>query len=484
MMPVFIMRIEKRVGRSGGTMRTQNTRIGRIVAFALLMLVVGAGGARGQEQKESADIIPAYFPYPAALRPQVEFWKKVFATYSKYQVVIHDSETMKVYKVVDFRPLLDEEGLDEATVLQIRQEQSKIKLEQVRSILLKLHQCGDDCGDLTAEEQKIRDMYRNVNDPEKFRAAASEDRLRSQVGIRERFREAIQVSRRYLHTMEAIFRREGVPVELTRLPFIESSFNIGAYSKVGAAGIWQFMPATGRLYKMRINNVIDERRDPLVATEAAARLLRSNYESLGTWPLAITAWNHGTGGVAEAVDTVGTTDIAKIIRNYRGKRFGFASRNFYPEFLAAVQVEKNYEDHFGSIQMAAPLTYDKVHVDCPILLRTAAHFSNAEEDDLLVLNPSLGAAVRDGRASVPRGYQLRIPSGTSVAFLRQYNPWQEKEKVRLAALEQARKARLAALKARKHAHSKKVVASSKSKKRVPVRQEAEASNGKTRKPRG
>jgi len=98
-------------------MHTENTRIGRIVALALMMLLVDSGGARGQEQKESRDILPASFPYPAALRPQVEFWKKIFATYSKYQVVIHDSETMKIYKVVDFRPLLDEEGLDEAIVL-------------------------------------------------------------------------------------------------------------------------------------------------------------------------------------------------------------------------------------------------------------------------------------------------------------------------------------------------------------------------------
>jgi len=181
-----------------------------------MMLLVGSGGARGQEQKESQDILPAYFPYPAALRPQVEFWKKIFATYSKYQVVIHDSETMKIYKVVDFQPLLDEEGLDEATVLQIRQEQSKVKLEQIRTILLKLHQCSEDCGDLTAEEQRVWDMYRNVNDPDKFRAAASEDRLRSQVGIREHFRAAVQVSGRYVHAIEDIFRREGVPVELTR----------------------------------------------------------------------------------------------------------------------------------------------------------------------------------------------------------------------------------------------------------------------------
>ncbi len=465
-------------------MRTENTRIGRIVALALMLLLVGSGGARGQEQKESRDILPASFPYPAALRPQVEFWKKIFATYSKYQVVIHDSETMKIYKVVDFRPLLDEEGLDEATVLQIRQEQSKVKVEQIRTILLKLHQCGEDCGELTAEEQRIWDMYRKVDDPDKFRAAASEDRLRSQVGIRERFREGIQVSRRYLHAMEEIFRREGVPVELTRLPFIESSFNVAAYSKVGAAGIWQFMPATGRLYKMRVNNVIDERRDPLVATEAAARLLRENYESLGTRAPGITPYNHGPAGVAGAVEDVGTTDIVQIIRHYRGKHFGFASRNFYPEFLAALQVEKDYENHFGSLQMAAPLTYDKCHIDCPISLRAAARFVNADEDDLLLLNPSLGAAVRNGRAPVPHGYQLRVPSGTSAVFVERYDPWQDKEKVRLAALEQTRKARLAAARGRKHGQGAQMSTSAKSGKRTQTRQVTRASDTKTRKRRG
>ena len=134
------------------------------------------------------------------------------------------------------------------------------------------------------------------SDVDRFRAAAGDDRLRTQTGVRERFREGVQSSRRYIKAMEEIFEREGVPVELTRLPLVESSFNLSATSKVGAAGIWQFMPATGRLYEMKVSNAVDERRDPLIATEAAARFLRSNYEKLGAWPLAITAYNHGPGG--------------------------------------------------------------------------------------------------------------------------------------------------------------------------------------------
>jgi membrane-bound lytic murein transglycosylase D len=463
------------------------------VVLALLILFAGSGGARGQEQNEARDALPNHFPYPTALRAQVEFWKKIFATHSKYQVAIHDTENMKVYKVLDFRPLLNQEGLDEAAVQQIKQEQTKVELEQIRGILLKLHQCGADCKNLDPQEQKIWNLYRGVSNPDKFRQAASEDRLRSQSGLRERFAEGIQISRRYLHAMEAIFRSEGVPVELTRLPFVESCFNVQAYSKAGAAGIWQFIPSTGRLYKMRINNVVDERRDPLVATKAAALLLKENHEKLGTWPLAITAYNHGPAGVARAVDALGTTDIVKIIRSYRGKRFGFASRNFYPEFLAALQVEKDFQKHFGALQLEAPLTHDEVSVDCPIPLKTAARFAGADEEELLFLNPALGGMVRNGRAPVPRGYRLRLPSGVSSVFLGQYTPWQVEEKVRLAALEQARKARLAALRQSKAARLAKVrargkasgkTASAKNGKRAQGRQETREADAKPRKRRG
>ena len=123
--------------------------------------------------------------------------------------------------------------------------------------------------------------------------------------------------------------------------------------------------------------------------------------------------------------------------------------------------------------------YEKIHLDCPIPLRTVARFASADEDDLLLLNPALGTAVRNGRASVPHGYQLRLPSGASIVFLEHYNPWQEKEKTRLAALEEARKARLAA---RKRAGGKTMVA--KRGKRAQIRQIARDSDSKTRKRRG
>jgi membrane-bound lytic murein transglycosylase D len=466
----------------GGTMRTKLASMRQALVLAFLVCLTGTSAESGQESSEAQDTLPSHFPYPAALRPQVEFWKKIFTTYSKYHAVVHDSENMKIYKVLDFRPLVDEEGLDEATVSQIKKERTKAEVEQIRAILLKLHQCGNGCKNLNVEEQKIWNLYRHVSDQNKFRAAASEDRLRTQTGIRERFSEGIQVSGRYLKAMEEVFRREGVPVELTRLPFIESSFNVQAYSKAGAAGIWQFIPSTGRLYKMRVGNVVDERRDPLLATQAAARLLKDNYEDLGTWPLAITAYNHGPGGVAQAVDTVGTTDIAKIIRSYRGKNFGFASRNFYPEFLAALQVEKNIQKHFGHLQAHKPIEYEEVRVELAVPLKTAARFVDSDVEQLLFLNPALGGAVRNGRAAIPRGYQLRVPVGTSAAFRGRYQPWQIEEKSRLAVLEKTRKARLAALRGRKRARGKSRVAKGgKRRQSAPV---VRVSDGKSRGRRG
>ena len=99
---------------------------------------------------------------------------------------------------------------------------------------------------------------------------------------------------------------------------------------------------------------MDERHDVRLATIAATKLLRENFRMLGTWPLAITAYNHGAWGMKKAVKRTGTKDIGKIVHNYRGRAFGFASRNFYAEFLAAVHVANNYERYFGRIRFAKP----------------------------------------------------------------------------------------------------------------------------------
>jgi membrane-bound lytic murein transglycosylase D len=116
--------------------------------------------------------------------------------------------------------------------------------------------------------------------------------------------------------------------------------------------VWQFTSGTGRSY-LRISSKVDERLDPVKSSEAAARLLRDNYAALGEWPLAITAYNHGRGGMLQAQKLYGS-DLPAIIDAYRGPVFGYASMNFYSEFLAAVQVYENYPQYFGELALERP----------------------------------------------------------------------------------------------------------------------------------
>ena len=394
-------------------MRSVNILRVFITTLLGIVFVLPPGGLRAEQPSTSSQP----FPYPPGLRPQVEFWRHVFTT-SKQTVILHDSVHMVIYKELDFRSLYEAHADKPRTLAQLRKKRIRREIKTVRATLRKLHRSGKR-SQLTAEERRIQRLFSDVPASNKFIRAAAEGRIRAQTGIREKFRRGIQISGRYMDEMEAIFRRAGLPLELTRLPLVESTFNIHAYSKAGAAGVWQFIRSTGRLF-MRVDGLIDERRDPLLSTRAAAKLLKSNYEKLGTWPLAITAYNHGPVGIARAVKRVGSTDIVRIIRSYKGRTFGFASRNFYPEFLAALEVEKNAADYFGEIEREAPFRYDETALGSYLPLGVAARCANISTERLIEFNPALGRSIRRGRRSIPRGYRLRIPDGATEHFRRQY----------------------------------------------------------------
>jgi membrane-bound lytic murein transglycosylase D len=355
------------------------------------------------------------FTVPPALRPQVDFWIAVFAKYGKRQVVIHDTERLdRIYSVIDVGDL-EEEGLNETQVELALKDAEETEKARIRGLLLRLDEIDLRTEELTPEEQRIVALFAGDPSPGKFRAAAADDRLRGQRGLRERFAHGIQVAHAYFPAMERIFREEGVPIEITRLPLIESCFNMHAYSKVGAAGVWQFMPATARNY-MRVDGAVDERLDPIMATRAAARFMRHNYDQLGTWPLAIKAWNHGPAGIARAVRETGTTDAATIIENYHGPAYKFASRNFYPEFLAALHVERNYQEYFGDLVVEPPLSADVVIVTGFMPISAAARCAGTDQWSLASLNPSLLPTVHAGRRPIPPGSALRVPHGTGESF--------------------------------------------------------------------
>lgn len=361
-----------------------------------------------------AEAASSAFPRPPEMEHQIRFWRRIFAEYSKYQVVVHDTVDLdKIYSILDFRELVAN-GSSLIEVERYQKDATAVEMARIRALLQRLHEgAGDDA--LTADERRIRDLFARDRNPNRFLEAAADDRLRSQRGIREKFEEGYRHARRYFPEMERIFRAAGLPVELTRLPLIESCFNLHAYSKVGAAGIWQFMPSTGRLY-MEVGALVDQRRDPIASTHAAARFLTHNYHKLGSWPLAITAYNHGPGGMARAVRETGTADIVTIVRTYRGPAFGFASRNFYAEFLAALDVDKHHEQWFGPVRPEPPLPTHVYELEQAVGIEVAARLARTDTDTLASLNPALMDPVVQGRRAIPAGYGLRIPKAAANGF--------------------------------------------------------------------
>ncbi len=364
-------------------------------------------------------------PYPSELRPQVEFWKKIFAHYSRNQVVIHDAWRLeRIYSVLDFSGEAQDLETDLLPAyVEIRVNQEK---ERIRSLLLRLHQNNGQAAAWNGEEQRIVALFREDRDPDKFLRAADPKQIRAQRGLREKFIDGLRISGRYLPTMEAIFRAEGLPVELTRLPLVESCFNVRAYSKAGAAGIWQFMPSTARLF-LRVDDTIDERRDPIESTKAAAKFLKRNYEKLGTWPLAVTAYNHGPAGVQRAVKAVGSRDIVAIIRRYQGPGFGFASRNFYAELLAALEVDREAERYFGRLERLRPLQTELVHLPESAPFAALATMAGLTTTELAELNPALMPRVVQGQVPVPAGFRLNLPVAKRRLFEERYAAWRARK---------------------------------------------------------
>lgn len=373
------------------------------------VLVAGLPLVPGQARAKSPSA-PAYttFPRPPELEHQVKFWRDVFTTYSQDQTLVHDTGSLdRVYSVLDFR---GQGNYPDS----YRKDATNAEIDRIRGVLLRLYQVGPR-GAATPEERRIAEMFRRDPDPYKFLRAADEGRVRGQKGIRESFGSGFRASRKYLPQMEAIFRSAGLPVELTRIPLYESSFNLSAYSKVGAAGIWQFMPATGRLF-MWVSDSVDERRDPIASTRAAAEYLARAYSKLGTWPLAVTSYNHGPNGVARAVSTLGTRDIVTIVRYWDGPGFGFSSRNFYAELLAALEIDNNSHKYYGPFTPERMPATKTVMLDRPVDWTEATRLARTPENVLADLNPALMDPVLSGRAPIPAGYGLRLPANGSHDF--------------------------------------------------------------------
>jgi membrane-bound lytic murein transglycosylase D len=337
------------------------------------------------------------FPKPATLEPAVDFWTRVYTEVDTRSGFIHDNLRMGiVYETVHFPA-----GISQTQ----RRRQLDGELNKYRQILRKLG--GGARSGLSAEERRVLALFPdNVSNAE---LSAAADRVRFQLGQSDRFRAGLIRAGAWKPYIHQVLSDRGLPRELSVLPHVESSFDPTAYSHAGAAGMWQFIRSTGLRY-MRIDHIIDERRDPYLSTDAAARLLADNYAVLGSWPVAITAYNHGAGGMRNAVNRLGTTDIGVIVREYNGRAFGFASRNFYAAFLAALEVDSNPEKYFGRLTPNRPGEHVVTSVPSYMTVTTIARALDTTPRELRQLNPALTDVVWSGDKYVPRGFRLRVPA--------------------------------------------------------------------------
>ncbi len=312
-----------------------------------------------QTKAESDSQSQEPFPLVPGLEKPVEFWKKIFAHYSTSQMVFFDPLDMsRIYEVLEV-------------------------------------------GEVSRTSDEITDQRSRI-------AAAHGidiERVKAQRGIRERTEAGIKRSGRYMDYMKRVFRERGLPEDLAYLPLVESSFNINARSSAGAMGMWQFMRVTGRQY-MRVDRNIDERIDPIESTRAAASYLSQAHRTLGSWPLAITSYNYGQGGMARAVAEVGSDNLVDLIEKYSHPYWGYAPKNFYAEFLVAVEIGKNYQQYFPGLQLDTPASFREVEVRNGSSLTRLARAAGLSLDEFLEWNPGISRNAR----TIPAGYQMKLPS--------------------------------------------------------------------------
>jgi membrane-bound lytic murein transglycosylase D len=328
------------------------------------------------------------FGVPAGLMEhKVAFWIDIYTKYNTDQGVLHDSRYIDVvYGDVDFTDIMKDEQLNAFQKQRAREKRVKSRKKEIIDRLRRLQRLSSPAG-LQGEDLRYWYMFSEVEESRKFAKATSRNRLRFQLGQSDRFVKGIFLSGYYLKHMEEIFREQGVPIELTRLPFVESSFNLKARSRVGASGIWQFMRSSARGLLL-INRAADERNAPLEATLAAAKFLKRSYNLLGHWPLAVTGYNHGPAGMKRMVRKYNTTDINELVSERKG-RFGFASANFYASFLAALEVERNAAKYFGPIQRAKPLDVVRYKIPKSVDRETVLEWFDGKIERAQFFNPHL-----------------------------------------------------------------------------------------------
>ncbi len=350
------------------------------------------------------------FHVPSGLNQRVQFWFDIYTKYGLDERVIHSQKyPWLILKVVDVAPILYAET---PRVQWLRNQKAEnVVREELRRVRVHLAKIAHtkNLDSLSEEDRSLVNVLQNLPGKIQKNALIMSKSVRVQTGQKEVFQEGLSLSRQFIPQMDQIFIDQKLPSELTRIPLVESSFNHLATSKAGASGVWQFIGKTGKKFLM-VNNNIDERRSPIKSAYAAALVLKEDYLLLKhQWPLAVTAYNHGPGGVRHAAKVSHSYELSDILKRYQSKSFGFATSNYYSEFLAALYAEKYQDEIFGA---AAP---DATNHTLLVKLSRKMHATellnqiDMPREDFIDLNPELKKAV-ERNSALPKGFKLHIPT--------------------------------------------------------------------------
>jgi membrane-bound lytic murein transglycosylase D len=329
-------------------MQSKHTPVFRVLillVFLALALVRAAAVAGEPPLRFSPE-----FPVSAAMETRVRFWIRVFTAVSHTEAVLHDRDDLRVvYDVVPYDA--------ERSIESVRASYARLltSLAVAELFPVRLH-ASSTFAPPSPERERIETMFASVAAARPLGYARAIANIRAQRGLKEIFAGSLVRGDLYLPEIRRVFAEARLPADLVYLPHVESSFNPNAVSRAGATGLWQFTKdaADGRL---RMSAGIDERFDPVRASEAAAEHLARARAVLGSWPLAIASYNHGVSGIARARAAVGSDSLDDIIRGYDGASFGFASQNFYAEFLAAAHVARHAGYYFPELKRSPVLQY-------------------------------------------------------------------------------------------------------------------------------
>ena len=350
------------------------------------------------------------FPCPEALHGRVTFWAHVYFKWGRSKAIFHDPDVPeRVYSVVDTG-----KGCSNSVKSRLNRERKRIK-----TALYNTAKKLESSAPLSKEELHLASLFPGKN-PNQLRRKS--EKIRCQTGIRESFIKGLVRFNRYSYMVDNILAQYNLPPDIRYLPFVESTYNPRAYSKAGAAGMWQIMPSTARNLGLQLDATIDERLDPEAATHGAARYLTESRKSLTRLaqkidpsvqdneisPFVITSYNYGVNGMRRAIKRV-NPDYMEVLEKYRSPSFRTAVKNFYASFLAARHVVKNAERYFGKELAPRPVKVVTVVLNNPTSVDRIKQVFGFSEEELRPLNFGLTRFIWNGWRMAPAGYKLKLP---------------------------------------------------------------------------